>query len=156
MIFTLTGPTTLGTLIRSGNYNPDIFSDNSKFVTIRNLSFVYAAPVPPATWYAFTEQAPVFIEGASLRKFDWGTDTTSDGDESSLRWTATYFETWPEAGWDTGNPGVTKPDPTKYISEAEAYPILNGEVHNFSTYDVDNIHLTVCPWDTPQIYVFIE
>ena len=67
-----------------------------------------------------------------------------------------FITTGPEAGWDVDNPEGRDADPERYISDAEAYPILNGEVHNITTFNLDNIHITVCPGDSVDIYVAIE
>jgi len=134
-------PATLGRLLHTVGYVPSIYSDAWSSVSIRNINYVFTAWAPNT--YTFTVNPPVFVEWANLQKLNtvavWSTDFITQD-------------------WDTPDPlGIGSwPNPKKYISEWEAYSILDWEVHNFVTFDLDRIHLRTCPGETVEIEVFIE
>ena len=127
MIIQVSGtPTTLWAALRAQGYQIDTTFDSGMSVSIRNIWF-------DCILWTVTPNGVLFIEWGNLAKFDWGTNPL---------WEPTYIQ----QGWDWNN----------YITDTEAYPILDGETHNFVTNDLDRIFLRTCAPSSFSIYVFVE
>jgi hypothetical protein len=127
-------PATLQKLLHAAGYVYEVSPNAWLAVSIRNVNYSYAAWV-----YTFVVNPPVFIEWANLKKLQ------------SVAVGSTDFFT---QSWDTVDQVTGKEaDPRKYITEWEGYSILDRETHNFVSFDLDEVFLTTCPWETVQVEV---
>ena len=134
-------PATIRTLLHAAGYVYAPSPQSGLAVSVRNVAFTYT-PGAPGT-YTFGVNPPVFVEGANLKKLQTVAKGSTD-----------FFQ----QGWDIEDPiGDGGPaDPQKYITETEAYPVLDREVHNFVSFDLDRVFLTTCPGETVEVYIFLE